>query len=99
MSDINRQQRRAADRKLPPRHITERLAERAETTGCDRCGARFGDLLPYFITRTASDFSVRCGNCLDDVTTLAVGTAFTGGIFAAGIVGTSGSAGGTRVMA
>jgi hypothetical protein len=79
MSDINRQQRRAAARKLPPRHITDQLAERAETTGCDRCGARFGDFLPYFIVRTASDFSVRCGDCLDGVTPVMVGAGFTGG--------------------
>jgi hypothetical protein len=80
MSEINRQQRRAAARELPPRPILERLAERAETTGCDRCGARFGDLLPYYIARSDTrTWGVRCGDCLDGVTPVAVGAGYTGG--------------------
>ena len=80
MSDSNRQRRRAAARDLPPRPILERLAERAETTGCDRCGDRFGDLLPYYIARSAARaWLVRCGDCLGDITVVAVGTGFLAG--------------------
>ena len=62
----DRQQQRAAKRanKPPSGKQIEELADRAEASGCDRCGTRFAELLPYFICRTtAYAFSVRCENC------------------------------------
>jgi hypothetical protein len=59
----DRQQQRAAKRanKPPSGKQIEELADRAEASGCDRCGTRFAELLPYFICRTtAYAFSVRC---------------------------------------
>jgi hypothetical protein len=62
----NSQQQRAARRANgpPSAERMDQLATRAETSGYDRCGARFADLLPYFICRTITGgFSARCADC------------------------------------
>ena len=58
---------------LPYQRELERLSNRAETTGCDRCGFRFAVALPYLICRTAEGgFSVRCPVCAARVVAIAV---------------------------
>jgi hypothetical protein len=63
----DRQHQRAAKRANKPssgKQIDE-LADRAETSGCDKCGTRFAELLPYYICRIIPDggFSVCCADC------------------------------------
>jgi hypothetical protein len=63
----DRQQQRAAKRTIgpPTGKQVDALADRAEESGCDRCGTRFAELLPYYICRIIPDggFSVRCSDC------------------------------------
>ena len=54
-----------------PKQIVDELVDRAETAGCDRCGGRFGEYVRYIIAaRPVGGFTVRCPNCLADVTPL-----------------------------
>lgn len=78
-TSTNRRQRRAAGHNLSKRIINE-LAERAETTGCDHCGCRFGEFVRYLIAaRPTGGFTVRCPNCLDGVIPILAGACFGGG--------------------
>ena len=64
----NPRQRKAAEHHLSKRLFDE-CADRAESTGCDRCSRRFGECERYLVAASAAgSFTVRCPNCLDDVT-------------------------------
>jgi hypothetical protein len=63
MSGARNRQRQWAAAEPSAKQIDE-LATRAETSGCDRCGIRFAELLPYYMCRTTGGgFSVRCADC------------------------------------
>jgi hypothetical protein len=77
---MNRQQRRAAKDRWPPQHVIDRLAKRAEATGCDQCGSLLAELLPYAVCRLPDgELSVRCPGCTTGVVPVMIGTYLGGG--------------------
>ena len=66
----------------PSKKEARRLSEQAETAGCDRCGFRFADFMPYFVCRTApGKFTIRCSKCrhLGSVLPILTGACIGGG--------------------